>query len=133
VSREDGSWEDGDVIEVDRTNTILYCDRWRRVVDFYRHALGLDVVVENDWFVEFVLAPGSFLSVADATRSSIAPGVGAGLTLSWRVADVADTRATLLDAGISVSQVGSRFGCPVIDLHDPAGNRIELWSGAASG
>jgi catechol 2,3-dioxygenase-like lactoylglutathione lyase family enzyme len=116
------------MIEVERTNTVLYCVRWAEVVAFYRDHLGLVVTFENDWFVEFELSTGSFISVADARRTSIAAGDGRGVTLSWRVPDVVSTRAALVHAGVDVGALDSRFGSTVVDLHDPAGNRIELWS-----
>jgi catechol 2,3-dioxygenase-like lactoylglutathione lyase family enzyme len=115
-------------MDVERANTILYCERWNEVVEFYRDRLGLEVVYENDWFVELRLGRGSFVSVADASRSSIPPGSGAGLTLSWQVADVDRARTQLLDAGVDVGVLGTRWGARVLDLVDPAGNRVELWS-----
>lgn len=118
------------MLDVERSNTILYCERWTETVRFYRDVLGLDVVFENDWFVELALGSAAFVSIADAARSSIAPGSGAGLTLSWRVADVAAARSALLDAGVEVGEIGTRWGAGVLDLFDPAGNRIELWSKA---
>lgn len=120
--------EDGRMVAVERTNTVLYCERWPETVRFYRHALGLAVTFENDWFVEFAVRPGAFLSVADASRSSIRPGDGAGLTLSWQVADITAVRSSLADAGVAVGELGRRFGSDVFDVFDPAGNRIEFWS-----
>jgi catechol 2,3-dioxygenase-like lactoylglutathione lyase family enzyme len=116
------------MVRVERTNTILYCEEWSETVAFYRDVLGLSSTFENVWFVEFELAPGSSLSVADAARASIAPGHGRGLTLSWQVPDVAAASVALRGRGIDVSPVRRRFGSPVVDLYDPAGNRIELWS-----
>jgi predicted enzyme related to lactoylglutathione lyase len=78
--------------------------------------------------VELAVSPTAFVSVADAARATVAPGDGRGITLSWRVADVDATRAALLADGVAVGPVGTRFGSRVADVHDPAGNRIELWS-----
>jgi len=110
-----------------RTNTILYSDRWPEMVAFYRDTLGLTATFENDWFVEFDLGYSAHVSIADASRTTIRPGRGAGITLSWFVDDLAAARARLVDAGIEISD-GHRFSAVVIDLHDPEGNRIELWS-----
>jgi hypothetical protein len=88
----------------------------------------LAVSFENDWFVEFEVAPASFVSIADAARSSITPGDGRGITLSWQVTDVVATSRELRAVGVDVGPVRRRFGAPVVDLFDPAGNRIELWS-----
>lgn len=116
------------MIQVERANTILYCDPWAATVAFYRRVLALDVSFENDWFVEFSVGPGSYLSVADARRSSVDAGDGTGLTISLRVPDVATARSTLLDAGVDVGAIGIRFGSPFVDVHDPSGNRLEFWS-----
>lgn len=118
------------MVHVERSNTILYSDRWAETVEFYRERLRLEVTHENDWFVEFVVRPGSFVSVADASRSSIRSGDGAGLTLSWQVADLDAVRAALRDVGIEVGEPETRFGARVFDVFDPAGNRIEFWSGS---
>ena len=60
------------------SNTILYCEQWPAVVDFYRTSLGLRVTMERDWFVEFELDPGAHVSIADASRASVAAGDGSG-------------------------------------------------------
>jgi predicted enzyme related to lactoylglutathione lyase len=127
------SREDERMVPVERSNTILYCERWAETVEFYRSGLGLAVTHENDWFVEFAVHPGSFLSVADAARSSIEAGRGAGLTLSWQVADIDAAKASLTEAGIDVGEPTVRFGARVVDVFDPVGNRIELWSGSLTG
>ena len=83
-----------------RANTILYCRAWAATVAFYRHLLGLPVGFENDWFVEFRLNDGAYLSIADARRASIAAVAGQGITLAWQIpacllytSDAADARA----------------------------------------
>lgn len=116
------------MLAIRRTNTIVYCERWEATVAFYRDALELAITFANEWFVEFQLTPESFLSVADHRRATIAAGGGAGLTLSWQVADVAAARRLLLERGVEVGPVRSRWGAATVDLHDPEGNRIELWT-----
>jgi catechol 2,3-dioxygenase-like lactoylglutathione lyase family enzyme len=120
------------MVHIERSNTILYCARWNETVEFYRSGLGLAVAHENDWFVEFELAPHSFVSIADATHSSVEPGDGRGMTLSLRVADVAAARSALVEAGVAVGEVGTRWGAAVIDVYDPSGNRLEFWSDPAA-
>lgn len=120
------------MLEVERTNTVLYCVRWDETVAFYRDTLGLPVSFENDWFVEFALHPGAFISVADAARSSIRAGDGAGVTLSWQVPELDPVRASIRANGIEVGPIRTRFGSPVFDVFDPVGNRIEFWSNALS-
>jgi catechol 2,3-dioxygenase-like lactoylglutathione lyase family enzyme len=116
------------VVQVQRSNTILYTERWAECVEFYRAGLCLAVTHENDWFVEFALGPDSFVSIADAARSSVEPGDGRGVTLSLRVDDVNATRSALVAAGVAVGEVGTRWGAVVIDVFDPSGNRLEFWS-----
>lgn len=116
------------MLHVERSNTILYCARWNETVAFYRGLLGGAVTFENDWFVELAVGDGSYVSIADASRATIEPAAGAGITLSWQVADVEATRLVLLDVGIPVSAVITRFGAQVVDVFDPEGHRIELWS-----
>jgi catechol 2,3-dioxygenase-like lactoylglutathione lyase family enzyme len=116
------------MVHVERSNTILYCERWTETVAFYRDVLGFTVAFENDWFVEFAVHAGSFVSIANASRSSIRTGDGAGLTLSWQVADVDAVGASLRDAGVDVGDLTTRFGACAIDVLDPTGNRIEFWS-----
>ena len=111
-----------------RSNTILYCDPWAGVVEFYRTGLGLQVTSERDWFVEFALHTGSHVSVADATRTSIVSGDGAGVTLSWQVDDVDATRSLLVARDIAATPIEALWGARSCFTHDPAGNRIEFWS-----
>lgn len=117
------------MLPVVRANVILYCERFADTVAFHRALLGdAAVTFENDWFVELAVGDGSSLSIAHAARATIAPAGGAGITLSWQVDDVRAVRAALIDAGVEVSDVRHRFGSPVVDLFDPEGHRIELWS-----
>lgn len=111
-----------------RTNTILYCDHWAETVSFYRDALGLTVTHTNDWFVEVHLVDTAHLSLADATRATIAPGRGAGITLSWQVPDLDAARAALVDLDISVTDPAFRWNSTYVEVFDPEGTRLELWS-----
>lgn len=115
---------------VARSNTILYCRLWGDTVDFYRRVLGLAVSFENDWFVEFALGGNSFVSVADAARATIPSSGGAGITLSWQVADVAAARVALAERGVAVPEIVNRWEAATLFVTDPEGNRIELWSPA---
>ena len=110
------------------SNTIIYCHAWAEVVDFYRIGLGLRATMERDWFVEFEVHSGAHLSVADASRASVAAGNGSGLTLSWCVDDVDVARARLTTRGIEASAVDTRWGARSFFVFDPAGNRIEFWA-----
>ena len=111
-----------------RANTILYCRAWAATVAFYRHLLGLPVGFENDWFVEFRLNDGAYLSIADARRASIAAVAGQGITLAWQIHDLAEMHAHLHAAGEPVTPIRRRWGAWVFYCHDPEGHRIEFWT-----
>jgi catechol 2,3-dioxygenase-like lactoylglutathione lyase family enzyme len=111
-----------------RTNTILYCREWAATVLFYRHLLGLPVGFENDWFVEFRLNDGAYLSIADARRASIASVKGQGITLAWQIRDLAEMHAQLHAAGAPVTRIQRRWGAWVFYCHDPEGHRLEFWT-----
>jgi catechol 2,3-dioxygenase-like lactoylglutathione lyase family enzyme len=116
------------LVTITRRNTILYCRRWRETVEFYRAQLGLAVLARRDWFVEFAIGTDSALSVADASRTTIDPVDGQGITLSWRVADLAATRTRLVDHGLEPTPVRRVWDAVAFYLFDPEGHRIELWS-----
>jgi catechol 2,3-dioxygenase-like lactoylglutathione lyase family enzyme len=121
-----GGDEDGS-ITIQRSNTILYCDRWSDCVDFYRRIIGLAASFENEWFVEFEISESAMLSVADARRATIGSAGGSGITLTWRVASVEAARARLERLGVAVTPLSTRWGSTVCYCHDPEGHRIELW------
>ena len=116
------------LLAIDRTNTVLYCERWPDTVAFYRSVLGLRVAFENDWFVEFQLASSSFLSIADSSRATIDAVEGHGITLTWQVPDLNEARALLEASAVDVSEIRRRWGANVCYCNDPEGHRIELWS-----
>lgn len=115
------------MINLERTNTILYCRQWTKTVHFYKAKLALPVSFENDWFVEFVLTDRAYLSIADAGRASIQDVQGQGLTLSWRVTDLERARQLLNAQGISTTAVRTKWNARVFYFHDPEGHRIEMW------
>lgn len=121
---------DEPLLRIDASNTILYCDRWRECVDFYRDTIGLTVAFANDWFVEFNVTGAAMLSVADARRSTIPSASGAGITLTWRIDSVADAHARLIQRGVAMTPLSTRWGSTVCYCHDPEGHRIELWTPA---
>ena len=144
---------DESVLSIERTNTVLYCERWLETVAFYRTVLGLRVAFENDWFVEFQLAGSSFLSIADASRATIGavdgPPPPAPVTPSWSVLSTGltnfvtpwpdharHTEVILISAGLPAAARSdpetSRYGamraarlCPT-NLQ-PRQHRAQLW------
>ena len=116
------------MMRMNRTNTILYCDRWEATVRFYRDLIKLPVLMEKAWFVEFQLTDNSCLSVADAARTSIASAGGDGITLSWLVKDIDAVHDRMLADGIDVGPFTVTWGARAFYLFDPEGHRIEVWA-----
>jgi predicted enzyme related to lactoylglutathione lyase len=117
-------------VHVTRSNTILYCSKWAATVAFYRNVIGLHSSFENEWMVEFGLHDHTYLSLADANRTSIDPNNGVGVTLSWKVDDLdaASTQRATHEAAVAAPT--RRMGASAVFMHDPEGNRIELWGAA---
>ncbi len=115
-------------INVRRSNTILYCRKWSATVSFYREVLGFSPVMEREWFVEFRLNGGAYLSVADVDRATVPSAGGKGLTLSFRVDDVTTLRTQLAEQGVAPGKMRSVWGATAFYCTDPEGNRLEFWS-----
>lgn len=110
------------------SNTILYCQRWRETVEFYRGVLGLPVTVEKDWFVEFRLTADSFVSVADSRRATVESSGGSGITLTLQVDDIHARHGRLVQAGIDAGEVRKHsWGAWSFFCRDPEGYRLEFW------
>ena len=118
-------------MKIKAANTILYCKKWQETVAFYQDGLKLLAISSNDWFVEFKLNEMSRLSVADETRTSIKSSDGKGITISLQVSDIEQTRAELLEAGITTTPIKEVWGSKAIHVRDPEGNRLEFWAGRA--
>ncbi len=122
------------MLDAATTNLILYCAAWEATVRFYRDGLGLPVLMENDWFVEFGLGPTSRISVADERRASIKSCGGAGVTVAievpdlqaaWDEAQAKDLRPTAITA--------HPWDARVFHLSDPEGHRLEVWQRTGGG
>lgn len=110
------------------SNVILYCDRWRETLQFYREILGLPVSVEKDWFVEFRLTQHSFVSVANAARATIDSSTGQGITLTLQVGDVHAMHERLVAAGAAPRGIKRHpWGALGFFCRDPEGYRLEFW------
>ncbi|MCB0016156.1 MAG: VOC family protein [Anaerolineales bacterium] len=110
------------------TNTILYCRHWAETAHFYETKLCLPVSFENDWFIEFRLTDGTFLSIANAVRTSIDDVQGQGVTLAWKVPNLGRAKQLLEDRGITTTVIQQKWNAQVFYLFDPEGHRIELWT-----
>src|SRR5688500_17266251 len=118
-------------MKIRTVNTILYCKKWVETMAFYRDVLKLPTLSSNDWFVEFELNQNTRLSVADETRATVKSAEGRGITISLQVTDLEEIRYELLEAGLSPTPIKEIWGSQTSYLHDPEGNRLELWMGLA--
>lgn len=112
-------------------NTILYCRNWDATRHFYREVLELTPSHEQeDWFIEFRLNERAHLSIADASRCTIEPGDGRGLTLSFFVKDLDEAHAHFAHHGLEPGPIKDRHNwrAPYFFIRDPENNRIEFWS-----
>ncbi|MCI0714486.1 MAG: VOC family protein [Chloroflexi bacterium] len=110
-----------------RSNVILYCQQWAKTVDFYEHILGFEVNFRSGWFVEFLVHAGSYVSIADETRSTIKSSTGDGITLPWQGDELEAVHAALVEQGVQVTDIAHKWGSLVCYLYDPEGHRLELW------
>ncbi len=113
--------------EFQLANTILYCQEWAATVAFYREQLMLPVLFENEWFVEFALTDSARLSIANAQRATIDSVAGQGVTLTLRVANLEEARQQLIEKGVDIGRIQTRFNAQVCYFYDPEGHRLELW------
>lgn len=118
----------GPVPDIQRTNTILYCRNWKTTVNFYRDDLNFMINHETEWFVEFQLMEGTYLSIANAAYASIKSADGGWITLSWQVEDVELMHRRLREIGIETGPIKDIWGARAFYIFDPEGHRIELWS-----
>ena len=105
--------------------------RWAELVEWYRHVLGLRVLVR-------VVDDGYALLAAGDTRLAIlsrpaAPPASGRWSLGFEVADLAAVRERLVRAGTDVAPPAAHpEGFRELVFTDPDGNRIRLfaWSEA---
>ena len=110
------------------TNTILYCTKWVKTVEFYRDQLKLPIIFTTDWFVEFGLNAMSRLSIASEKRSSIKGCGGKGVTITLEVDDIEAAREHAEEIGMKPTKLRKHpWDARVFYIFDPEGHRIEIW------
>ena len=115
------------MLQPNRSNIILYCKQWEKTVRFYEQILDFEINFRSDWFVEFHIHDGSYLSIANEARSKINSAAGNGVTLTWRVDALQEAHAYLEQRGVSITAIQHKWGAQVCYMYDPEGHRIELW------
>lgn len=119
----------GTVINIKRTNTILYCKKWHETVTFYKECFDLKPAFSNDWFIEFELSENSYLSVADDKKANIKSGSGVGITISFEVDNIDEIWQAFNGKGLTVEKVKNHpWGGRAFFIYDPEGTRLEIWS-----
>ena len=117
------------MININSTNTILYCTNWEAMVDFYKTKLKFNILIDKGWFIEFRLNDFSKLSIADETRTSIKCGNGKGITITFEVNNLKEIHSSLLESGLSPLQIKDHpWDAKIFHIFDPDGNRLEFWS-----
>ncbi len=115
------------------SNTILYSSHWLAMVEFYQQTMGFTPTFTKDrWFMELRITEGCHLSIADEAHCTIGASGGKGLTLSFKVGDLAATHQHFITCGTSPTAIASHsWRAPYFYVTDPEGNRIEIWSEGA--
>lgn len=109
------------------TNTILYCRKWKKTVDFYRDILSLKIIFMTDWFVEFSLSDCSRISIADQAKSSIKSSPH-GITVALQVPDIESVWHDIVNEGLKPTEIKDHpWNARVFYIFDPEGHRIEIW------
>ncbi|HPL15943.1 MAG TPA: VOC family protein [Spirochaetota bacterium] len=111
------------------SNTIIYCKKWDECKRFYRDILGLRIHFEKDWFIEFHICEGAYLSIADEAHTSIKNAAGGGITIALKFDSADEMRKNLVDNGIAAGEISNHpWGGKTFFIMDPEGMRIEIWS-----
>lgn len=96
---------------------------------FYRDHLQLPITFASEWFIEFALTESARLSIADERRATVKSSHGAGITLTFQVADADESWASFHQAGLQPTPCRTHpWGARTFYLRDPEGNRLEVWS-----
>ena len=110
------------------TNIILYCEKWKETVRFYRDALALEITFSSKWFVEFSLNEKSRLSIADQARSSIKSTDQKGITITLQVRNIDKLWNDFNKKNLDPTPIKIHpWNAKVFYVFDPEGHRIEIW------
>ena len=115
-------------------NTIVYCTDFKKCVAFYSGLPGFTVAMKTEWLVEYRVADSAFVSVADASRTTIPSAGGKGLTLTFKVDDADAIHRLLSESGARITQPTDhawgdhQSGARTFYVFDPEGRRLEFWS-----
>ena len=103
---------------------ILFTSRLAEMTAFYRDVLGLDVVGQEDGWVDFAAGGCGLALHAGPSRVGSRPP-----KLAFFTADVAQARAALVKRGLAqAGPVKSAGSFDMCDCKDPDGNRFQISS-----
>ncbi len=109
-------------------NIILYCEKWKETVRFYKNTLYLEVIFSSDWFIEFSLNDKSRLSIADQKRTSIKSVNPKGITIALQVKNIDMVWNDFFEKDLNPTQIKNHpWNAKVFYIFDPEGHRIEIW------
>lgn len=114
-------------MKINKSNTILYCDRYKECLAFYGETLNLPISHSTDWFVEFKCGDNAFVSIADIKRSHQPSNIKEGITLSFCVDDVVATNESLIKKGVKTTPIKKIWNAQSFFCYDPDESRIEFW------
>ena len=110
-------------------NTILYCRQWTETVEFYEHKLKFNKHRLSDWLIEFKITNSMAISLANEDRTSVKSVSGQGITITWQVDNIEESRCMLKQNGIHPETIKPHsLGGRLFRFYDPEGHRLEIWS-----
>ncbi|HPD60871.1 MAG TPA: VOC family protein [Thermodesulfobacteriota bacterium] len=117
------------MLPITSVHTILYCQKWKECISFYRDILGFPVVFDNNILVELEPTPNARIGLMDVSRTKRNVTEPETIVLSFQVADIEKTYILLREkSGDTVERKEHRWGAQVVELRDPEGRRVEFWS-----
>jgi catechol 2,3-dioxygenase-like lactoylglutathione lyase family enzyme len=106
-------------------NVVIPTRCFEESVDFYRRALGLQVIHQGEGFC-FFKAGSANLAVHAVEPGSVVAPTGHGFYLDLLVDDLAGARSALQKAGVSIEKEWLDKHRRYVLIADPDGNLIEL-------
>ena len=118
------------MIQVKSANTIIYCENWEKTRTFYSESLGLETRFKReDWFIEYIITDTACLSIADASKCTIKPSHGDGITLSFYVDNLNVLFDQFKEGQLNPTEIKAySWRAPYFYIHDPENTRIEFWA-----
>lgn len=114
----------GPLTDASVSTVVIYTNDFGRMRSFYRDALGLQVKVETEQYIELAAADGADIALhagREARESDARHWF-----IEFRVPDIEVAIAGLRARGVAVGEVQERWWGKEAGFADPEGNRLEL-------